>query len=243
MYELPSALLALKHPVLLLVLYVLFFMGLLTSPRRWVALVLVWFLVPPVILYFMKVRFYHRYVSYFLPLFAIVVAHGINYLASIAPVRRHRRWLIVGLLTVIVAIPSIAQLPEYYRGTQKAQWREAIAFVETNRRPGDIALVILNSSVGAAEEPIDWYRTVPDTELPWQFFPEGGRLTSPDQLRELPAVTQGYQRIWFVLPEAVTEMNERISSALQGQFQLAQEQEFVHLQVALYETTSPGSPP
>ena len=242
-YELPSRLLALQHPLLLFAMFALFFIGLLSSSRRLVALVLVWFLVPPAILLLVKVRFFHRYLSYFLPLFTIVVAHGIGYVASIVPVRPQRRWLIIALLTLLVVTPSLAQLPEYYQDTQKTQWREVISFVEANRQPGDVALVTLNSNVGAAQQPFDWYRTVPATELPWQFFPKEGTLTDPEQLRELPALTQNHQRIWFVLPEAATDTQEQISEALQERFRLQQVQEFVHLRVVLYEAVTSGRLP
>lgn len=75
---------------------------------------------------------------------------------------------------MLTATPNLVQFPEYYQGTQKEQRREVVSSVESNRQPGDLVLVTLNSGVWAPQEPFDWYRTVPDTELPWQFFPEGG---------------------------------------------------------------------
>jgi hypothetical protein len=242
-YELPSRLMTLKHPLLLLGMFAFFFIGLLSSSRRLVALVLVWFLVPPIVLFLVKVRFYHRYLSYFLPLFTIVVAHGINYVAAMLPVRQQRRWLVIALLTVLVVTPSLAQLPEYYQVTQKAQWREVVSFVEDNRQHGDIALVTLNAVVGAANQPFDWYRTLPDSELPWQFFPEDGNLTNPQQLSELPVITRHYQRVWFILPAATIEMEEMMPEVMSERFRLVQEHEFVHLRVLLYESMTSGRLP
>ncbi len=237
-YELPSSLLALKHPVFLFVVFAIFFVGLLSSPRQRVALVLLWFIIPPLVLFLVKVRFYNRYLSYLLPLFMIVVAHGIDHLAHIARPGRQRRVVFVALLTVLVAAPNIVQLPAYYQKTQKEQWREVIASVESNRQPRDIVLVTLNSFDWAPQQPFDWYRTVPDIELPWQFFPEGGSLRDPAQLSELPAVTRGHQRIWFVLPLQDTESQQAIAEALKDQFRLVQEREFVHLKVVLFEAVS-----
>jgi len=229
---------ALNHPLLLFLMFAFLFLGMLASSWWLVGLVLIWALVPPVILFLVKVRFYHRYLSYFLPLFTIVMAHGIGELATVLPVRQQRRWIVIALLTVLVTTPSLLQLPEFYEGTQKAQWREVISFVEANRQPGDIALVTLNSIVGAAQQPFDWYSTVPTAELPWQYFPPDGTLPDAEQLRELLAVTQGYQRVWFVMPSAATGLDAEISGALKEHFRPVQRQKFVHFEIVLYEAVT-----
>ncbi len=237
-YEVPSLLLALKHPLLLGAAFALFFIGLLSSPRQQRALILLWFLVPPVVLFVVRLRFYDRYLSYFLPLLTIVMAHGIDHLASaIGPIRR-RRMVALALLTVLTAAPNLAQLPGYYQSTQKEQWRELVSWVESSRQPGDLVLVTLNSGVWAPQEPFDWYRTVPDPELPWQFFPEGGVLTDRAQLAELPTVVQGHPRVWFVLPSGATQTEQEISEALEEWFRLVQEREFVQLRAILYGAVS-----
>jgi hypothetical protein len=236
-YELPSSLLAVQHPALLALVFAVFFIGLLSSSRRRVALALLWFLIPPVTLFFVRVRFYHRYLSYVLPLFMIVVAHGINYVASMLEGRR-QRLVAMTLLAVLVATPSLVRLPDYYQGKQKAQWREAISFIEANHQPGDIVLVAANYVVGAPEQPIDWYRTLPAAELPWQYFLKEGTLSESAELHELSRVTQGYRRVWFLLPAALQV--EEISEPLQGSFEFMLEQDFVHLKVLLYQPGSSG---
>ncbi len=241
-YELPSSLLALTHPALLAAFFAIFFVGLLSSSRRRAALVLLWFLVPPVILFFARVRFYHRYLSYFLPLFMIVVAHGIHYIGSMLRGRR-QRLLAVALLAALAAAPSLAQLPDYYQGTQKTQWRETISFIEANHQPGDVVLVTLNSILGAPVQPFDWYRTVPSTELPWQYFPKDGTLADPTQLGELPAITQHYRRAWFILPMGSSEIENGISTRLSGHFLPVEKLDFGHLEVLLYRAISPGEAP
>jgi hypothetical protein len=230
-------LLALQHPGVLAAMYAVFFIGLLSSSRRRVVLVILWLLIPPVVLVFVRVRFYHRYLSYFLPVFMIVVSHGIDYLASM-PEGRRRRLVAITLVAVLVATPSLVRLPDYYQGKQKAQWREAISFIEANHQPGDIVLVAANYVVGAPDQPIDWYRTLPPAELPWQYFLKEGTLSEPAQLHELSQVTQGHRRVWFLLSAALQV--EEISEPLQGSFQLVLQKEFLHLSVLLYQGVSLG---
>lgn len=237
-YELPSSLLALSHPAWLGLVLVFFFVGLLSSARRQVALVLLWVLVPPIVLFAVKVHFYHRYLSYFLPLCTLVVAHGLDGVASAFWPMRVRRWVALALLTLLVAAPNLAQLPEYYRDAQKEQWREAIAFIESNRQPGDGVLVMSSFIVGAPHQPFDWYRTVPSSELPWQFFDIGADETVPGQWDELLTMVQGHRRVWFVMPASATEIGEAINERLHGRFQWLEERGFVCLQVVLYQAFS-----
>jgi uncharacterized membrane protein len=236
-YELPGSLLGLGHPALLWAIFALFFVGLLSSSRRQMVLSLLWFLVPPLVLSLLKVRFYYRYLSYFLPLFLLVVAHGIDTLAAtIRPSRR--RGPVLALLAVLVAIPNLVQIPAYYREAQIRQWREAIQFVEAHRQPGDLVLVTLNFSLWEPSEPFDWYRTVPDSELPWQFFPEGSILEDPAQLDDLPALTRGHPRVWFLFSALDPDGEPAIVAAMEDQFRLVQRQEFLYLNLVLFEARS-----
>jgi mannosyltransferase len=263
-YELPGSLLGLQHPALLWAFFVLFFLGVLSHTRLLssarlsdslkqrplllqgssltqrsllppVALILLWFLVPPLVLSVVRVRFYYRYLSYFLPLFLLVLAHGLVTLAATIRPHRQQRGVLLAFLAVLVAMPNLLQLPSYYRDTQIRQWREVISFVESHRQPGDLVLITLNYSLWEPSEPFDWYRTVPEDELPWHFFPEGGILEDPSQLDQLPALTQGHPRVWFLFSALDPDGEPAVTAAMQDRFHLVQRQEFLYLNLVLFE--------
>lgn len=132
------------------------------------------------------------------------------------------------------------QLPTYYREIQKEPWREVIAFVESQRQPGDMVVMLLDYAAPAPQEPFDWYRTVPEAELPWQFFPEEDLLRDAAQLDELPALTRGHPRVWFLLYSGHLDRTADITAGLERHFHLLQEHHFLEFEVLLAEPASPG---
>jgi hypothetical protein len=242
-YEVPSTLLALKHPLLLFAMLIVFFVGLLASPRRYRWLVLFWLAVPPVALCLVRVRFYHRYLSYFLPLIAIVMARGIDYLAATIQPRRPGRTVATACLTLLVALPSLAQLPNYYNHLQKLPWRELVSFVEANHEPGDVVFVNVRADLWSIRTPPDWYGTVPADELRWEAFLEDGTLADPEQLLMLPAVARDHPRVWLVFSTIDKETEQAIVDVLQDRFRLVQMQEFAYSEVMLFEALSSEATP
>jgi len=211
-----------------------FFLGLL-SARRHAVLILLWFLVPIPILMLTKYWLQPRYLSYFLPLFVVVTARGITWLSAAVTRRRKTETIILVALTGLVALPSLVQLPGYYIEPQEDQWREVTAFVESNYQAGD--LVLVSSAYDPTPLPFEWYATVPTHALPRQVFPEGpekGVLTHLEQLDSLPAVTQGRERVWFVLNHVGKENQALIAGAMVD-YQVVDEWRFVGLDLLLFE--------
>lgn len=234
-YKLPSLLLALSHPAWLGLIFSFSFAGLLSLSHRRVALVLLCVLIPPAALLCVKVNFYHRYLSYFLPLMLIVTARGIGPIASALSPRRPVPWRTMALLTVLLATPNLVQLPEYYRDAQKEQWREVTLLFQSNRQPGDSVVVMSSFVLGAPRQPFDWYVTAPPSELPLQFFHVPIDGAHPTLWQELDSAVQGHRRVWFVIPLHAAEIEKEIAATLVGSFRLVQKREFVSLQVQLYQ--------
>jgi mannosyltransferase len=221
-------------PFLVYPVLAVFFLGLLSS-RRHTTLVLLWFLVPLPILLLMKYWLQPRYLSYFLPAFVVVTARGITWLSAAITARRKKGSVILIALTGLVALPSLVQLPAYYVEPREDQWREVTAFVESNYQAGD--LVLISSAYDPTPLPYEWYATVPAHALPRRVFPEGperGVLTHLEQLDLLPAVTQGRERVWFVLNHVATENQALIAGAMKD-FQVVNEWPFVGLDLMLFE--------
>lgn len=233
-YGLPRELLNAESPLLLLVILALFVLGLVASTRRRVGLVLLWVLAPLPILALMRVVIYFRYFSYFLPLLTIVVAHGIQHLAGTIAWRPVRQAIAAGLLTALVAAPSLAALPGYYLEPQKQQWREVIAQVEEHWQPGD--LILVHSLHRPAMLPFDWYSTVPEEDLPRQAFLEGLAVTDRSEIGGLEAATEGHRRVWFVFCRTPEEGWQAIIEAMHGPFRTVNNWAFEGIDLVLFES-------
>jgi len=214
-----------------------FFLGLLSLGRRAI-LVLVWFLAPLPILLATRYWVQPRYFSYFLPVFLLVTAAGLTWLAA-AITPRQRGWqqaAVLIALTGLAAMPSLIQLPGYYREPQEDQWREVTALVESSYQAGD--LVLVSSAYDPTPLPYDWYSTVPADKLPRQVFPQEpqkGVLTQVEQLELLPGVTEGYERVWFVFCYVSEENQALIAEVMQRRYGGVKEWKFVGLDVMLFE--------
>jgi hypothetical protein len=222
-------------PFLVYPLLAVFFLGLLASRRR-ALLVLLWFLVPLPILLLTKYWLQPRYLSYFLPVFLVVTARGITWLATAVTPTRRKETIALVALTGLVALPNLIQLPSYYAEPQEDQWREVTAFVESNHQAGD--LVLISSAYDPTPLPFEWYSATPSGVLPRQVFPEEpvkGVLTDFEQLDLLPATTEGHERVWFVFCYVRQDNQMLISEVMQEKYRIADRWQFVGLDLVLFE--------
>jgi hypothetical protein len=222
-------------PFLVYLELAIFILGLLSVGRR-AAMVLLWFLVPLPIVLATKYWVQPRYFSYFLPMFVIVTAAGLTWLAAAFAPRRREQAILLIALTGLVAMPSLVQLPAYYGKPQEDQWREVTAFVESNYGAGD--LVFVTSAYDPTPLPFDWYATVAADKLPRQVFPQGpqkGVLTQLEQLDLLPAATQGHDRVWFVFCYVSEENQALIAEVMQKKYAVVDEWHFVGLDLVLFQ--------
>jgi hypothetical protein len=214
----------------------LLILGFISSRKRTAALSLLWLFLPLPIVLLARVRIYPRYFGYFVPVVLIVIARGTTYLAGASGLRAGRRRVVLLLLVVAAATPSLLELSRHYIEPDKEQWRELTAVVDTSHQPGD--LVLINSVSTMTQNPFEWYTTVPGEELERELFPKGGVLTDLSEIAELPAVTQGHDRVWIVFVWRKTEFSDMILEAMSSTHEQTGEWGFWGLQLYLFEARS-----
>ncbi len=226
-------------PFLVYPMLAIFFLGLLSERRR-LPLILAWFLVPLPILLLTKYWLQPRYLSYFLPVFLVVTAKGVAWLAAAVTPRHRKETIALVALTGLVVLPNLLQLPAYYAEPQEDQWREVTSFVESNHHAGD--LVLISSAYDPTPLPFEWYSTTPASALPRQVYPQEpvpGVLTHLEQLDLLPATTQGHERVWFVFCYVSQENQALIAEVMQKEYRAVDQWRFVGLDLVLFEERTP----
>jgi 4-amino-4-deoxy-L-arabinose transferase-like glycosyltransferase len=230
-----------RYLVLFYVLLSLMLLGLVSSRRRTALLVLLCILLPVPIVLATRARIFPRYLSFFLPLIVIVIGRGATHLADAFKERAKMGRVLLALVVLLAAAPSLVELSRYYSQPDKEQWRELTAKVDAAHQPGDFLLA--SSLYRLTILPFDWYSSVPQSALPRQPFPEGGVLTSLSQIDALPQVTDGYSRVWFVMVWQKPEVVDMIVASMERSFALVEEHSYVGLELLLFQAAPLGSGP
>ncbi len=157
----------------------------LAARRCWPAgrLLLLWLVLPVALAFGMAFRlpmYLDRYLMPVFPAFLILVAGGIGVLG-----RRARRVLLAGLV-----IGSAAATVRLYHDPAyaKEDWRGVAQYVEENERPGDLIMLLRYQSLTPLMA--QYYRGV----LPLE------PLLIQDYERDPYEITEGYGRVWLIVP-------------------------------------------
>jgi hypothetical protein len=224
---------AVLYPLLGLML-----LGLVSSRKRTVLLALIWLLLPLPFVLVTGLRIYQRYFSYFLPLCAMVIGHGVAYLGGVLSRKPRMQGILLPALALLAALPNITQLPAYYASTQKDQWREMTVVVDELCRPGD--LLVVNAFELLEPLPFEWYTTTPEDHLPRTFFPEDGILSDLGQVAELPLQTHGHKRVWLTIVDTLPEIETLLVRTMDTTHHRVDEWVFQGIRLLLYEVVPLG---
>lgn len=181
--------------------------------------------------------YYPRWLSFLLPFYAIVLAHG---LFDVADRIRGRRGGVVTLLTAGLLLYSAPVLVWYYSdpGFDHFQWRTAASLVRHEAKPGDFFLYVNNATRIAFT--YYFHEPHPSLTLTSADLTSGDaapRLFADAQARELAA---RYPRLWLIVSIPFTRsMQDRLFPALEAAFRVAGARQFTGMGVYLLTAKPP----
>ena len=164
------------------------------ASRRSTAALLAWLAIPPLLLYLITLQvplFNDRYLIFIAPAFYLLSAAGL------VAVGRHSRSLAVIAFVIAVGLQVVGMWGQVHTPL-KADWRNAAAFVQTNRSPGDIVLFQHPYNRIAYAYYAGW-------DYPWRetpYAPETANMTVADVGARLAPLVEGARYVWLVESEA-----------------------------------------
>ncbi len=142
----------------------------------------------------------------------ILVARGIN--------RIRFRYLRLVIVIVIIGF-SLFSIKEYFIKDQKDQWREAIDYIDTYTRKGDLIYLYGNSPY---ENVFSYYYKrcgLPDKSITVSVMPITG--LSDD---ELAAVAKEFDRVWMILSHVNNNEIERVRKVWEEDYYLVRNKRY-----------------
>jgi hypothetical protein len=206
------------------------------SRVRVVALLLVWFLLPPVLIYLVSLGmpiFTERYLIWSVPAFFALIALGADALL--------RAWKPLGLVT-LVAVLALNLYGIALQGRPiKADFRAAAAFVLAHRQPEDVLIFQIPYNRYTFMYYASPARDPNATTLPWLDGPYTNRPMTEAQVHDWMAQGLGEARgAWLIASEAPMWDEQGMTEKWLAEHGAAQEHaEFSRVAVTRYEINPP----
>jgi len=181
-------------------------------------------LLAPILLPFAVSHFSPRFYTYKYTISAslalcLLVAKGISKIAS-----KWLKWIAAALILVL----SLVSARQYYVTVQKEEWREAAAYLDSNARSGDLALIHARFT----EKAFNYYSRRAD--LIKKGFPSKTNLVDEKTIGELASTTKGYPRVWLILSHS-RDRHGLIAKTLSKTYGLSDYEKFKGIELHLFK--------
>lgn len=149
--------------------------------------------------------------------FYMLVANGIETINKSRSIN-----LILASLIIIFSLISVSR---YYNTVTKEQWKEIASYIDANEKQGDLVLFHSGFSLG----PFNYYSK--STDLNKKL------LKKDDNVGEMRSTTDGYNRIWLLVPSSVRApalMDGYLNTIIKS-YNLLYQKEFVGVDLYLFQ--------
>ncbi|NQT85647.1 glycosyltransferase family 39 protein [bacterium] len=151
---------------------------------------LLWCLLPPLLTFTVS----KLYRPVFMPRYLITVAPAVSLLLALGLDRLGRR--LAPIAFVILCIGGLSGARTYHEDMHKEQWRELVAHIDSECRPGDVLVF----TATFCHRPLDHYSRRTEAELP--RIPVRRRASREDVELMLADRVRGYRRAWVFISHA-----------------------------------------
>jgi len=152
-------------------------------------LLVLWLLVPVLVPFVVS--------QYYMPIYHYrytIAASGAFYLLAAKGIRNIGFKYIKYPVVLLVLIMYFMSLEGYYNTVRKEQWREVMAYIEKNARPGDVVLV---HQYHCLTNIVNYYSIRRDIAI--KPIPEKDEVVDSRNISELEPAIRGYKNVWMIM--------------------------------------------